>query len=110
MDKEMDQEREVELEVEIDIVTLETDDGDMDCGVITMLEIDDKEYIALSPLDENEELTEEVWFYHFKRDPSGADQHEIIFIEDEDEYDKVAEAFGEWLDTLEFEEVEESEE
>ncbi len=89
-----------ELELEVDIVTLLTDEGEIDCGVITVLELDEKEYIAISPLDEDEELTEEVWFYQFERDPSGQDEHELIFIEDEDEYEQVVDKFDEWLDTL----------
>lgn len=95
---------EKELELEVDVVTLMTDDGEIDCGIITVFELNNKEYIAISPLDENEELSEEVWFYQFERDKSGGDEHDLIFIEDEDEYEQVVDQFDEWLDTLEFEE------
>jgi len=42
-DKEMDEEM---------TVTIETDDGDYICSIITILTVDDKDYIALSPQDE----------------------------------------------------------
>ena len=95
---------EKELELAVDVVTLMTDDGEVDCGIITVFEMNGREYIAISPLDEHDELSEEVWFYQFERDVSGGDEHELIFIEDEDEYEQVADQFDEWLDTLEFEE------
>lgn len=95
---------EKELELEVDVVTLMTDDGEVDCGIITVFEMNGREYIAISPLDEQDELSEEVWFYQFERDSSGGDEHDLIFIEDEDEYEQVADQFDEWLDTLEFEE------
>lgn len=100
MGKEMD----VELELEVDVVTLTTDDGEIDCGILTVLELNDREYIAVSPLNDEGELTEDVWFYQFERDTSGGEEHDIIFIEDKDEYDQVVDKFDEWLDTLEFEE------
>lgn len=91
-------------ELEVDTVTLFTDDGEVECGIVTILQMNEKEYIALSPLDEDGEVTEEIWLYQFIRDPSGKDDHDIIFIEDEEEYDQVIDQFDEWLDTLEFEE------
>lgn len=94
----------MEKELDVDIVTLLTDEGEIDCGIITVIELNGKEYIAVSPLDDNEELTEEVWFYQFERDILGGDEHEIVFIEDEDEYEQVTDKFDEWLDSLEFEE------
>ena len=94
----------MEKELEVDVVTLMTDEGEVDCGIITVFELNGKEYIAISPLDEEEELSEDVWFYQFERDALGGDEHDLIFIEDEDEYEQVVDKFDEWLDTLEFEE------
>ena len=42
---------EKELELEVDVVTLMTDDGEVDCGIITVFEMNGREYIAISPLD-----------------------------------------------------------
>ena len=53
----MGKETDVELELEVDVVTLMTDEGEIDCGIVTVLELNDKEYIAVSPLDDEGELT-----------------------------------------------------
>ena len=34
-------------------VTLELDDGEVECAVITILTVENKDYIVLLPLDEN---------------------------------------------------------
>ncbi len=92
-------------ELGFDTMTLTVDDGkEVECGVVTLLEMHGKEYIALSPLDENEEFTEDVWLYGFQKDPSGGEDHKLIYIEDEEEYEEIADQFDEWLDLCEFEE------
>ena len=65
---------------------------------------DSTEYIALLPLDEdggNEDG--DVWIYRFIRDTTGGSDHDLQNIEDDDEYDRAADKFDEWLDTQEFE-------
>lgn len=94
-----------ELELEVDTVTLFTDDGEIECAILTTLEMNRKEYVVLTELDENGDYSEDVWFYEFKKDPSGGDDHELIYIEDEEEYEQVIDKFEEWLDTCEFEEA-----
>ena len=91
-------------ELEVDTVTLFTDDGEVECGIVTVLEMRGREYVAVSPLDDEGELSDEIWLYRFERDVTGGDDHDIIFIEDEEEYEQVIDKFEEWLDTLEFEE------
>lgn len=95
---------EKELELEVDTITLFTDDGEIECAILTTLELNGKEYVALTALDEEGDYSEDVWFYEFKEDVSGKDDHELIYIEDEEEYDQVIDKFEEWLDTCEFEE------
>lgn len=90
-------------ELEVDTLTIFTDDGEIECGIVNVMETGDREYIAISPLGEDGDVTEDVWFYRFLRDPSGGDEHEIEYIEDDEEYDQVVDKFDEWLDTLEFE-------
>ncbi|MGN1167695.1 MAG: DUF1292 domain-containing protein [Lachnospiraceae bacterium] len=94
-----------ELELEVDTVTLFTDEGEIECAILTTLELNGKEYVALSELDKDGDFSEDVWFYEFKEDPTGGDDHELIYIEDEDEYEQVIDKFDEWLDTCEFEEL-----
>ena len=75
------------------------------CTIITILEVDGKDYIALLPMvDEEDDLYGEVWFYGYKEDESDPNiEPELIYIEDDDEYEVVADAFDEYLDNEEFE-------
>lgn len=89
-------------------VTLELDDGQsVTCAVITILTVGEKDYIALLPLDENGENTEgEVWFYGYEEDENdpGAEP-KLSYIENDEEYEIVADAFDEFLDDQEFDEL-----
>lgn len=96
-----------EIEGEEMIVTLDLDDGSVDCAVVTIITVEDKDYIALMPLDENGENEDgEVWFYGYKENPDDSNEEpELIYIEDDAEYEKVEEAFDEYLDNCEFDEL-----
>lgn len=96
-----------EIDGEEMTVTLELDDGDVDCAVVTILTVDEKDYIALMPLDENGENEDgEVWFYGYKENKDDPNEEpELIYIEDDVEYEKVEEAFDEYLDNCEFDEL-----
>ena len=94
-------------------VELTLDDGEViNCAIITILEVESQDYIVLLPLDENGENNEgEVWFYQYSENPDDPDEEpELTYIEDDDVYEKVAEAFDEYLDTCEFDEIEDVEE
>ncbi|MBO5167384.1 MAG: DUF1292 domain-containing protein [Lachnospiraceae bacterium] len=89
-------------------VDLELDDGtNVTCAVITILTVNEKDYIVLLPLDENGENQDgEVWFYGYKEDESDPNaEPELIYIEDDDEYEAVSDAFDEFLDNQEFDEL-----
>lgn len=96
-----------EIEGEEMIVTLDLDDGSVDCAVVTIITVEDKDYIALMPLVENGENEDgEVWFYGYKENPDDPNEEpELIYIEDDAEYEKVEEAFDEYLDNCEFDEL-----
>lgn len=92
-----------ELDMTVDI---ELEDGtNVSCAIITILTVGGKDYIVLLPLDENGENTDgEVWFYGYKEDESDPNvEPELLYIEDDDEYEAVADAFDEFLDDAEFE-------
>lgn len=100
-----------DFENEIDeqmTVTLNLEDGDVTCAIITILTVDNKDYIALQPLDEEgEPIEEDIWFYGYKEDETNPDaEPELIYIEDEEELEAVFDKFDEFLDTLEFGEEE----
>lgn len=89
-------------------VELELDDGQVvNCAIITILTVGNKDYIVLLPLDENGENEDgEVWFYRYLEDESDPNSEpEISFIDDDDEYERVADAFDEYLDNVEFDEM-----
>lgn len=89
-------------------VELELDDGSrVTCAVVTILTVTDKDYIALLPLDADGENTEgEVWFYRYSENPKDPNEEPVLgYIEDDEEYEAVADAFDEFLDNAEFDEL-----
>lgn len=97
-----------ELNDEEMTVELDLEDGShVVCAIVTILECGDKDYIALLPLDENGENQDgEVWFYRYHEDEKDTDaEPELEYIEDEEEYEMVADAFDEYLDRAEFDEL-----
>ena len=85
-------------------VTLTLDDGtDLECVVLTIFEAADRESIALLPLDGNEAEDGEVYLYRYTEDANG--NPDIQNIESDEEYEIVADAFDELLDTEEYEEI-----
>lgn len=87
-------------------VTITTDEGDITCSIITILTVDDKDYIALMPQDEDGNPTEEVWFYGYKENPNDPNEEpELIYIDDDEEYEAVADKFDEYLDNCDFDQM-----
>lgn len=95
----------VDEEMTVDI-TLENDEV-VTCAVITILEVEGKDYIVLLPLDEGGNNDDgEVWFYGYSENPNDPNEEpELSYIEDDDEYEAVADAFDEYLDNCEFDEL-----
>lgn len=90
-------------------VTLTLDnDEELECAVLTIYSVDDKEYIALLPLDEDGDNEEgEVFIYRYIETEDG--EPTLENIEDDEEYEAAADAFDEWLDEQEFEELDDEE-
>ena len=89
-------------------VDLDLDDGShVTCAVITILTIADQDYIALLPLNENGQNDNgEVWFYRYFEDENDPNKEPVLeYIDDDDEYEAVGEAFDEYLDSAEFDEI-----
>lgn len=108
MNKSRNQNTKEELEKEEMTVDLELDDGtNVTCAVVTILTVADQDYIALLPLDENGSNTDgEVWFYRYSENPKDPNEEpELGYIEEDEEYESVADAFDEFLDTAEFDEL-----
>ncbi|WP_394920419.1 DUF1292 domain-containing protein [uncultured Robinsoniella sp.] len=90
-------------------VTLTMDNGDVvECAVLTIFPANDKEYIALLPLNEEGENDEgEVFLYRFSEENGNP---MLENIEDDDEYEVAADAFDEFLDGQEYDEIVDAEE
>lgn len=89
-------------------VELELDDGSVvNCAVITIITVEGKDYIALLPLNEKGDNEDgEVWFYSYSENPNDPNEEpELGFIENDEEYEKVVDAFDEYLDNCEFDEL-----
>lgn len=86
-------------------VTLSLDDGStLECAILTIFPAGENQYIALLPLNEkgvNE--NGDVYLYRFREENGNPT---LDNIEDDDEYEMVADAFDEFLDNAEFEELE----
>ena len=98
-----EQEDDEEMTVELDL-----EDGTrVTCAIVTILTVNEKDYIVLLPLDENGQNEDgEVWFYGYSENPDDPNEEpELTYIEDDEEYEAVADAFDEYLDSVEFDEL-----
>ena len=84
------------------------DDTEVECIVITIFEAAEKDYIALLPIDDENEDEGEVYLYRYSEDAEG--NPILDNIESDDEYEVVADRFDEWLDEQEYDEIVEDEE
>ena len=85
-------------------VTLTLDDGtELECVVLTIFEAGEKEYIALLPLDGREAEDGEVYLYRYVEDING--NPDLENIDSDEEYEIVADAFDELLDSAEYVEL-----
>lgn len=75
-----------------DFITLEYDDGnELECEILGVFEAGDKEYIALLPQDNSDD----VYIYGYKE--TGDDEFELIDIEDDGEFEKAVAVFDELM-------------
>lgn len=91
-------------EEEVVTVTLTLDNDEVvECVVLTVYTANDKEYIALLPLNEEGESEDgDVYLYRYEEVDG---EPTLSNIEDDDEYEVAADAFDEWMDEQEFEEL-----
>lgn len=87
---------------EEEIMTITLEDGtEVDCAIIAVFPVEEKDYIALLPLDGHEEEGE-VFLYEFKEHEDGI---ELLSIESNIEYESVTDAFDEILEEADLEEL-----
>lgn len=69
------------------------DDTEIECAILGVFDVDDKEYIALLPINE-----ENVLLYEYKEIDG---EIELGLIESDEEFDKVSEEFNSLYDDIE---------
>lgn len=88
-------------------VDLELDEGVVTCSVVTIFSVGNQDYIALLPLNEdggNEDGS--VWIYGYSENPEDPNEEpQLRYIEDDEEYERASDAFDEFLDNTEFDEM-----
>ena len=87
---------------EVTVTLTLDDDTELECAVLTIYEVDGKEYIALLPMDDAENEDGDVYIYRYAEVDG---EPTLDNIEDDDEYEAAADAFDEWLGEQEFEEM-----
>ena len=80
------------------IITLEFDDGvELECEIMGVFEYNGKEYIALIPQDDSDD----VYIYGYKE--VGEEEFELVDIEDEDEFNGAVAEFEAIMENPDFE-------
>ncbi len=79
------------------------DDTEVECAILSIYPVGDKEYIALLPLGGEEEESGEVYLYRYLENDNS--EPTLENIEDDDEYESAADAFDELLDSEEYDEL-----
>ncbi|HIU75628.1 MAG TPA: DUF1292 domain-containing protein [Candidatus Pelethocola excrementipullorum] len=80
------------------------DDTEITCAILTIFPAQEKEYIALLPLDEKGENQDgDVYLYRYLENENG--QPTLDNIDTDEEYEIAADAFDELMDSEEFEEL-----
>ena len=83
-------EKDIILEDDAEYITLEFDDGkEVEAEIMGVFECEGKEYIALIPDDD----TDDVYLYGYKE--VNDEEFELLDIEDDAEFEKVAKVFEE---------------
>lgn len=80
----------MENEMENMITLLDDEGNEVECEVIDLFEYDEKEYVVLLPTDE-----EDPYILRVDKDEDGNEIFAVI--EDDEEFEKVAEAYDELL-------------
>ena len=84
-------------------VTLTLDDGSqLECVILTIFEAGGRDYIALLPMEGEGADEGEVYLYRYTEIDGNPD---LQNIEDDEEYEIVADAFDELLDEQEYDEL-----
>ena len=88
-----------------DTMTLDLDDGGkLECIVLNVFPVNNREYIALLPMNDEGHVEEDAQIFLYRFEELGDDEVNLETIEDDDEFELVSDYFDEMLDEQEFNE------
>ena len=89
-----------------DTMTLDLDDGGkLECIVLNVFPVNNREYIALPPMNDEGHVEEDAQIFLYRFEELGDDEVNLETIEDDDEFELVSDYFDEMLDEQEFNEL-----
>lgn len=89
-----------------DTMTLDLDDGGkLECIVLNVFPVNNGEYIALLPMNDEGHVEEDAQIFLYRFEELGDDEVNLETIEDDDEFELVSDYFDEMLDEQEFNEL-----
>ena len=89
-----------------DTMTLDLDDaGKLECIVLNVFPVNNREYIALLPMNDEGHVEEDAQIFLYRFEELGDDEVNLETIEDDDEFELVSDYFDEMLDEQEFNEL-----
>ena len=89
-----------------DTMTLDLDDGGkLECIVLNVFPVNNREYIALLPMNDEGHVEEDAQIFLYRFEEFGDDEVNLETIEDDDEFELVSDYFDEMLDEQEFNEL-----
>ena len=89
-------------EEEMTVTLTLDDDRELECIVLTIFEAGGRDYIALLPTEGEESDEGEVYLYRYSEIDG---EPQLDNIEDDEEYEIAADAFDEFLDEQEYDEI-----
>jgi len=99
----MEENNNLENEQEMTVTLTLDDDTELECVVLSIFEAAGRDYIALLPVEGEEKEEGEVYLYRYHEDEDN--NPSLDNIEDDEEYEIVAEAFDALLDDQEYDEL-----
>ena len=99
----MADEKNLNEEEEMTVTLTLDDDPEVECVVLTIFTAGERDYIALLPMEGEDSEEGEVYLYRYSETEDGTPV--LDNIEDDDEYEIVADAFDEMLDDQEYDEL-----
>lgn len=99
----MADEKNLNEEEEMTVTLTLDDDTEVECVVLTIFTAGERDYIALLPMEGEDSEEGEVYLYRYSETEDGTPV--LDNIEDDGEYEIVADAFDEMLDDQEYDEL-----